>query len=258
MGGDVMKAMITGATSGIGYDMAKYLAEKNYELILIGRNKEKLEALQQELPTKTKVVIVDLANEQKVKELCVLTKNEDIDLLINNAGFGVFGDFCETDVAAELEMIDVNIKAVHILTKFFLKEMQKKDQGIILNVASSAAFYAGPLFSSYYASKSYVYKLSLALAEELHKKRSHVQVSILCPGPVATNFNERAGVSFSVKPLSSSYVAQYAIDQCLAGKIIIIPGTKMKLAKFFSHFLSDKQLAKITYKIQKKKVTSDE
>ena len=157
MGGDVMKAMITGATSGIGYDMAKYLAEKNYELILIGRNKEKLEALQQELPTKTKVVIVDLANEQKVKELCVLTKNEDIDLLINNAGFGVFGDFCETDVAAELEMIDVNIKAVHILTKFFLKEMQKKDQGIILNVASSAAFYAGPLFSSYYASKSYVY-----------------------------------------------------------------------------------------------------
>lgn len=254
MGGDVMKAMITGATSGIGYDMAKYLSSKGYDLILVGRNKDILEKLQNELSTKVKIVLVDLTSEQKVKELCVLTKNEEIDLLVNNAGFGVFGDFTTTDITEELDMLAVNIHALHLLTKFYLKEMVKRDHGMILNVASSAAFFPGPLFSSYYACKSYVYKLSVALQEELRRKHSHVQVSVLCPGPVATNFNQRAGVEFSVKPLSSSYVAKYAIDKCLAGKTIIIPGTKMKLVKFFSRFISDKMQAKFAYRIQKEKV----
>lgn len=248
-----MKALITGASSGIGEEIARYLAQLGYDLILVARNKEKLEQLQKELSVKVKVIVVDLSLEQKVKELYVLTKQEDIDLLVNNAGFGVFGDFWETEVSRELELINVNVKAVHMLTKFFVKDMVKKDRGCILNVASSAAFYAGPLMNTYYASKSYVYRLSLGLSEELRRRKSHVRVSVLCPGPVDTNFNHVAGVHFGVKPLSSAFVAKYAIDEMLSGKTIIIPGFQMKCAKFFSHFLSDRRLAKKAYKIQKKK-----
>jgi len=248
-----MKVMITGASSGIGLDMARYLATKKYELILVARNREKLEKIQEELPTKVTVIVADLSIEQKVKELYVLTKKENIDILINNAGFGQFGYFDSTDLNKELEMINTNIKAVHILTKFFLKDMQKKNSGYILNVSSSSAFQPGPLMSTYYATKSYVYQLSEALYYEQKKKKSNVHISVLCPGPVATNFNNTAGVNFSVKPLKSSYVAKYAIDQLLKKKMLIIPGFKMKCAKFFIRFLPDKFLLKITYSIQKKK-----
>lgn len=248
-----MKVMITGASSGIGLDMARYLATKKYELILVARNREKLEKIQEELPTKVTVIVADLSIEQKVKELYVLTKKENIDILINNAGFGQFGYFDSTDLNKELEMINTNIKAVHILTKFFLKDMQKKNSGYILNVSSSSAFQPGPLMSTYYATKSYVYQLSEALYYEQKKKKSNVHISVLCPGPVATNFNNTAGVNFSVKPLKSSYVAKYAIDQLLKKKMLIIPGFKMKCVKFFIRFLPDKFLLKIVYRIQKKK-----
>lgn len=248
-----MKALITGASSGIGLSIAKYLATKKYELILVARNKEKLEQIQKTLPTKVTIVVADLANEQKVKELYILIKKENIDILVNNAGFGLFGDFTETDLNKELEMIDTNIKAVHILTKFILRDMEKKQSGYILNVASSAAFQPGPLMSTYYATKSYVYQLSEALYYEQKIKKTNVQVSVLCSGPVDTNFNNVAGVNFAVKPLSSSYVAKYAIDSMFKGKMLIIPGFKMKCAKFFSRFASDKLLLKIIYKIQKRK-----
>ena len=248
-----MKAMITGASSGIGREMAIYLGELGYDLILVARQKDKLEELQSELKTKVKLIIADLSLEQKVKEVYVLTKQEKIDLLINNAGFGVFGVFDQTDLKEELNMIDVNIKAVHMLTKFFLKDMEERNHGTILNVASSAAFYPGPLMASYYASKSYVYRLSLALQEELRRKKSKVQLSVLCPGPIETNFQKRAGVKFQVKPLSSFKVARYTIDQMRKGKKVIIPGISMKIAKFFSHFISDTLLAKIAYHMQKKK-----
>ena len=249
-----MKALITGASSGIGLDIAKYLAQKKYELILVGRDRKKLEKIQEKLPTKVTIIVADLSNEQKVKELYVLTKGENIDILINNAGFGDFGYFTETDLNKELEMIDTNIKAVHILTKLFLKDMEQRDSGYILNVASSAAFQPGPLMSTYYATKSYVYQLTEALYYEQKKKKTKVNISVLCPGPVKTNFNNVAGVKFGVKPLSSSFVAKYAIDQMLNKKMLIIPGYKMKLAKFFSRFVSDKFLLKVTYRIQKKKV----
>lgn len=249
-----MKALITGASSGIGLDIAKYLAQKKYELILVARDRKKLEKIQEKLPTKVTIIVADLSNEQKVKELYVLTKGENIDILINNAGFGDFGYFTETDLNKELEMIDTNIKAVHILTKLFLKDMEQRDSGYILNVASSAAFQPGPLMSTYYATKSYVYQLTEALYYEQKKKKTKVKISVLCPGPVKTNFNNVAGVKFGVKPLSSSFVAKYAIDQMLNKKMLIIPGYKMKLAKFFSRFVSDKFLLKVTYRIQKKKV----
>lgn len=249
-----MKALITGASSGIGLDMARYLATMKCELILVARDKEKLEKIQESLPTKVTIIVADLSNEQKVKELYVLTKNEKIDILINNAGFGTFGYFTETDLNRELEMIDTNIKAVHLLTKSFLKDMEKNNYGYILNVASSAAFQPGPLMATYYATKSYVYQLSEALYYEQRKKQSNVHISVLCPGPVATNFNNVAGVKFGVKPLKSTYVAKYAIDQMFKNKMLIIPGFTMKCAKFFGRFISDKMLLRIAYRIQKKKI----
>ncbi len=249
-----MKALITGASSGIGLDIAKYLALKKYELILVARNKDKLEKLQEILPTKVTIIVADLSNEQKVKELYILTKRENIDILVNNAGFGDFGYFTETELTKELNMINTNIKAVHILTKSFLKDMEQKNSGYILNVASSAAFQPGPLMSTYYATKSYVYQLSEAIYYEQKRKKSNVHISVLCPGPVETNFNQVAGVKFGIKPLKSNAVAKYAIDQMFKNKMLIIPGFKMKCAKFFSRFLSDKYLLRVTYKIQKKKV----
>ena len=249
-----MKALITGASSGIGLDIARYLATKKYELILVARNKERLEKIQESLPTKVTIIVADLSNEQKLKELYILTKKENIDILINNAGFGIFGDFTETDLNKELEMIDTNIKAVHFLTKSFLKDMEKNNSGYILNVASSAAFQPGPLMATYYATKSYVYQLTEAINYEQKKKGTNVHISVLCPGPVETNFNNIAGVKFGVKPLKSTYVAKYAIDQMFKNKMLIIPGFKMKCAKFFGRFVSDKVLLSIAYKIQKNKI----
>lgn len=249
-----MKALITGASSGIGLDMARYLATLGYDLILVARDKERLQKLQEELSVEVKIIIADLSDMNKVKEVYVLTKNDNIDILINNAGFGDCGLFDETDLNKELNMIDLNIKAVHMLTKLFLKDMKKRDSGHILNVSSSSAYMPGPLMATYYSTKAYVLRLTTSIYEELRRKKSKVRVSCLCPGPVATNFNKVANVKFAVKPLSSEFVAKYAIDQSLNGKLIIIPGFKMKCACFFSRFLSNKFLARITYRIQKRKL----
>ena len=236
--------------------MARYLATKKCELILVSRNKEKLEEIQETLPTKVTIIVADLSQEQRVKELYAFAKKENIDILINNAGLGDFGPLTDTDLTKDLELINTNIKAVHILTKYFVKDMEKRNTDTyILNVASSAAFQPGPLMSTYYATKSYVYQLTEALYYEEKKKKTKVHVSVLCPGPVATNFNDVAGVKFSVKPLTSAYVARYAIDEMLKNKMLIIPGFKMKCAKFFSRFVSDKFLLRIIYRVQKRKAS---
>ena len=250
-----MKALITGASSGIGKDMAIYLSKCGFDLILCGRNKEALEEIQKSLKTKIKIIIIDLSDEKKVKDLYMVTHNENIDVLINNAGFGSFGDYNSCDLKTELKMLDVNIKAVHILTRMFLKDMIKKNKGYILNVASSAGLLrGGPLMSTYYATKGYVVDFTLAISEELRHNKSNVKVGILCPGPVNTNFNNTAGVKFNISSLSSRYVAKYAIDKFLReGKTVIIPGFKVKVGIFLSRFLSIKKLLKITYKIQRKK-----
>ena len=202
-----MKALITGATSGIGLDMARYLATKGYELILVARNKENLEIIQEKLPTKVTIVVADLSDEQKVKEVSLIAKKENIDILINNAGFGDFGYLTDTDLNKDLNMINTNVKAVHILTKSIVKDLEKKDTDTyILNVASSAGLQpGGPLMPTYYATKAYVRSLTEALYYEENKKKTKVHVSVLCPGPVDTNFNNVAGVHFSVKPLKSTY-----------------------------------------------------
>lgn len=248
-----MKALITGASSGIGYSMAKYLSSLGYDLILVARNKDKLQQLQESLNTEVKIIVADLANEARLKELYVLCKNDNIDILVNNAGFGMFGNFADSDLNRELEMIDVNIRAVHILTKLFLKDMKKRNKGYILNVSSAASFQAGPLMSTYYATKSYVTKLTLAIYEELRREKSNVHVSCLCPGPVDTKFNETANVSFAMKGVKSDYVAKYAIDKMFENKLVIVPTFKIKTLIFLNRFVSNKFAIKMVYKFQKKK-----
>lgn len=248
-----MKALITGASSGIGRDMAGILSAKGYDLILVARRLNRLEQLKQELPTDVEVISVDLSDAAACIALYKQVKEEQIDVLVNNAGLGVFGTFDTTDLERELTMLDTNIRSVHILTKLFLKDMKSRNSGYILNVASSAAFMPGPLLSGYYASKAYVLRLTQAIYEELRRAGSAVHVSALCPGPVNTEFNDVAQVKFGVKGLNSHDVAEYALEKMFAGKLVIVPGTMMKLARFFTRFVSDKQLLKITYGLQKRK-----
>ena len=248
-----MKALITGASSGIGLSMAKYLASKNIDLILVARSKDKLEKTKKELDVQVTIISLDLLKEENVFKLYELTKNANIDILINNAGFGLFGLFWETDLQRELEMIDLNVKTYHILTKLFLKDFIKKDSGYILNVCSSAGFMAGPRLNTYYATKNYVTKLTMAINEELRQKRCNVVVSALCPGPVDTNFNRVANGEFTMKGLSSSYVAKYAIDKLFKRKMIIVPTIGMKIGLFFMRFLPYRWQLRIVYNIQYKK-----
>lgn len=249
-----MKALITGASSGIGKDIAIYLDSLGYEVFLVGRNKENLEETANECKNIKAIFPYDLSDANNIYKLYDKLKSEKIDLLVNNAGFGLFGFFNETDLDKELEMIDVNIKAVHILTKLFLKDMIKNNQGKILNVASIAGFYSGPYLSTYYATKNYVLKLTMAISEELKRQKSKVTISCLCPGPVETNFNKVAGGSFKTASLKSSYVAKYGIDKALKGKLIIIPGITIKLGLFASRFIPYKLQLKIFYYIQRGKV----
>ena len=175
-------------------------------------------------------------------------------MLVNAAGFGLFGNFSSTELNRELEMIDVNIRAVHILTKLFLRDFIKQYAGAILNVASSAGFLAGPMLSTYYASKNYVVRLSEAIYEELRASGSHVTISCLCPGPVDTEFNAAAGISkFSVKAMNSRRVARIAVRQTLAGKLLILPGISTKLSTALSRFVPEKPLLRMVHGIQKGK-----
>ena len=246
-----MKALITGASSGIGRDMAKYLSNLGYDLVIVARRKELLEDLKSNLVTNTQIEVCDVSKKENCIEL--FEKHKDIDVLINNAGFGVFGNFLETDLETELSLINTNISGLHILTKLYVKEMEKKGTGHILNVASLAGFMPGPLMATYYASKNYVVALSRAINTELKKKKSKVKISILCPGPVDTNFNNVAGVRFGIKPLSSEYVAKFGIDGMLKNKEIMIPGVMNKLVRFFAKIMPWCVMENGVYNTQKSK-----
>lgn len=249
-----MKSLITGASSGIGKNMAYYLASKNIDLILVARNKKEMERIKKELNVNVKIISLDLTKEENVYKLYEETKDDNIDILINNAGFGLFGTFAETNLDRELEMIDLNIKAYHILTKLFLRDFVKKDSGYILNVCSSAGFMAGPRLSTYYATKNYITKLTMAINEELRQTGSNVSISALCPGPVNTNFNKVAHGEFSIKEADPACVAKYAIDKMFARKMIIVPTFRMKLTLFVSRFAPYRLQLLIAYHIQGKKL----
>ncbi len=249
-----MKALITGASSGIGRDMARELAKRGCDLILVARRTDRLEEIKNEITgVSVEIIKCDVSTEENCAELYNSVKDKGVDMLVNNAGFGLAGEFLGTDLNRELNMIKTNVVAVHMLTKLFLKDFAEKDRGIILNVASSAAYMAGPYLSTYYATKNYVRRLTEAVYQELKEKNSNVSVSVLCPGPVNTEFNDVADVKFALKGLSSEYVARYAIEKALKGKLYIIPGLQMKLGVFLLRFTPNKLMLKISAHIQKKK-----
>ena len=248
-----MRALITGASSGLGRDFAYKLANMGYDLVLVSRNEEKLDFLKGKLNTNVETEVMDLSIKSNVFKLYEKYKGK-IDLLINNAGFGDAGLFVQTDIDNELNMIDLNVVAVHILTKLFLKDFVSRDSGKILNVASLAAFEPGPLMATYYSTKSYVYNLTMAIYEELRHQKSKVHISVLCPGPTDTRFNDRAHVHFSVKSLTSDYVTSYALKKLKRNKLLIIPNIKMKLCVFFVRFAPRKLLLRIIYNLQERKM----
>ncbi len=245
-----MKALITGASTGIGRDMARNLYARGAELVLVARNTEKLEELKNELGGKPRIISLDLSDPESCYKLYEMTKAENIDILINNAGFGAYGLSAEVPLETELNMIDLNIKAVHILTKLFLAEFEERNSGYIMNVASIAGFLSGPLMSTYYATKGYVLKFTTAIYEELRRKKSNVHICALCPGPVDTEFNNRAGVNFIINGHTGKFVADYAIKKMLRKKLLILPGGLIKAGAILQRFVPTKLLLKICYMLQ--------
>ena len=249
-----MKALVTGASSGIGKEIAYYLASLGIDLIIVARNKENLEKIKKDVNVNVKIITMDLITRDNVFKLYDMVKNDDIDILVNNAGFGLFGTFDETDLDREMEMIDLNVTTYHILTKLFLIDFLKKDSGYILNVCSSAGFMAGPRLSTYYATKNYITKLTLAINEELRQKKSNVSISALCPGPVNTNFNKVAHGEFAINEISPKYVAKLGIDKMFKKKMLIVPTFKMKLTLFLTRFAPLRLQLIIAYHIQGRKL----
>ncbi len=232
-----MKALITGASSGIGYSIARCLSQKGYDLIVVARRKECLLNLKKECKTNVEVIDMDLSIISNMYKLYDITKDEDIDILVNNAGIGLYGEFYDIDSSKEIGMLNLNVIATDLITKLYLKDMVKKDNGIILNVSSILGFVPGPLMSSYYASKAYITSMSRAINMELKMKSINVSVSTLCAGAVDTNFNSDLGVRFFVPPSDSKKVAEYTVDKMLKKREIIVPGIVNKIAYAFNKII---------------------
>lgn len=258
-----MYALVTGASAGIGREIAKYLAIKGYDLILTARSEDKLQELRNEIlkkfPEKKVLVIpADLSVREECRRLYHEVREkagrENIDFVVNNAGIGVYGYFLETDLEKELQLIDLNVTSVHLLSKLFLRDMVRNGHGVLLNVGSCAGFMAGPTFSSYYASKNYVVRLTEAIHEELRRLHSSVRVSCLCPGPTATDFNPNSGVKVSGKQISARQVAREGVEGALKGKMIVIPGRKMNAVVAVSRLLGEHLSTRVNYTLQVKKM----
>lgn len=244
MPGKPKTALITGASSGIGYELAKLFARDGYNLVLVARNKDPLERVAGQLThaygVMVKTILKDLSRPESPNELYDELKREsiEIDLLVNNAGFGTYGFFSETDLDTELAMMHLNIVSLTHLTKLFVKPMLGKRKGRVLNVASTAAFQPGPLMSVYYATKAYVLLFSEALANELCG--SGVTVSVLCPGPTQTEFRSRAGMEasklYEFGSMNAAAVARIAYRGLRNHRTIIIPGLKNKVLVFAVRF----------------------
>lgn len=250
--------LITGASSGIGKSLAHLFAKDGANIILAARSTEKMETIKKELEEKYHSTIFvytcDLSNPKSAKELFQFTKEKNlvVDVLVNNAGFGNLGAFAETPLQEEFDMIQLNITALTILCKLFVKEMVQRKSGKILNVASTAAFQPGPFMAVYFATKSYVLFLTEALAEEL--RGTNVHVSALCPGPTDTGFQERAfsKTQPTWKYMDVETVAQVAYEGLKKNKTIIIPGFRNKLLAFAIRFTPRKLAVKVLRSIVKK------
>ena len=248
-------ACITGASSGIGKEFANQYAEKGFDLILIARNREAMEQVAREVSVQTEVIVCDLSNEVETLELAEQLKQRTIDVFVNNAGFGSVGDFDQMDLYNDLDMINVNIKAMHILMKKLLPQFIKRDKGYILNVASSAGLMpGGPYMATYYATKAYVVSMTGAVYDELKRRKSKVHISALCPGPVDTKLNDVAGVKFSLPGISAKKCVAYAIKMLARGKLMIVPTVTMKAAVLGARLIPRSVALHMTAGQQKKKI----
>lgn len=246
--------VITGASSGIGREFAAAYAKKGYRLVLTGRRVDRLMALARELKVPCRVLPADLSDEDQCLWLCKKLEREQVDVFINNAGFGICGDFTENSLSREVSMLHVNVRAMHILFKKMLQKMQAQGYGTVLNVASSAGLLpAGPHMAAYYASKSYVVSLSRAVARELKEAGSPIYVAALCPGPVDTEFNERADVEFALKGITPAECVRQAIRGMEKKKTVIVPTAKLRLAIEAQHILPEQLLLSVISMQQKRK-----
>ena len=250
---------ITGASSGIGREFARRYAKMGCRLILTARRADRLEALAEELRqehgTVCRILTADLAREEECTRLCKELEGETLDIFINNAGFGVCGSYLETDAAKEEEMVRVNVEAMARLFRFAVRKMQAAGGGTILNVASSAGLLpGGPYMAGYYASKAYVASLTRGVAEELRQMHSPVYVCALCPGPVDTEFNDRAGVIFALKGITPEFCVDEALLGMMRHKIIIVPSAFMRLCTSVQKLVPTPLLMPIVARQQKKKL----
>lgn len=247
-------AVITGASAGLGAEFARQLAGKGYPLILIARRRERMEKLAQELKTPCEIIQADLSVEEECYRVFWQIEDKPVGIFINNAGFGICGEFTEISLQRELDLIDLNVRSMHLLAKLFLRKMLKNNNGYLLNVASSAGLMpAGPYMAAYYASKAYVASLTRAIAEELREKGSRVYVGCLCPGPVDTEFNQVANVEFALKGISAKECVRYALRQMAGRKVVIVPSLTMQLAMTFGRFLPSSLYVRLAAHQQKKK-----
>jgi short-subunit dehydrogenase len=224
-------ALITGASSGIGLELARIFARESYRVVLVARNEKRLLEIAQELrPAEAQVIAMDLSLPGAAEE--IHAKIPKVDVLANNAGFGVFGKFVEKGLAEELNMMQLNMTALVILTRLYLPSMIATGSGKIMNVASTAAFQPGPLMAIYFATKAFVLSFSEAIANEL--EGTGVTVTALCPGPTTSDFQERAqmqnsGLVKGRKMMDARTVAEAGYRALMAGKRIEIPGLANKL-----------------------------
>ena len=251
-------ALITGASGGIGYELAKVFAANGWDLILTARSGSKLKEFGEGLSSRHGIAVhilaKDLAEPQAAEELFreISAKSWHVDALVNNAGIGSFGFFSETDLLLESRLLELNITSLTKLTKLFLKPMTERREGYILNVASTAAFLPGPLMAVYYASKAYVLSFSEALADEVEPLG--VRVTALCPGATETGFQDaakmRSSKLFKNHAMSAAQVASEGYQGMIRGKRIVIPGVKNRVMVASVRFVPRRLVTKVVRKIQ--------
>ena len=235
-------ALVTGASRGLGYEFSKKLSQEGYNLIICSRTESKLKEVKKEIEdvysNRVKYFQVDLTLKKEIKMMLknLQRKNISVDILINNAGFGNSGRIEETDFDRDLSMINLNIRALTFLTKYFIKEMKMRNRGYILNVSSTAAFQPGPMGSIYYASKTYVLNFSLALQREL--RNSDVHLSVVCPGPTKTRFFKESNLENSklkkMNMMTPEKVVNISLKNLFKNKKLIIPGFSNKILYWIS------------------------
>ncbi|MCG7391819.1 SDR family oxidoreductase [Microvirga sp. ACRRW] len=263
MADDPRWAVITGASSGIGAELARVLASKGYFLVLVARRHERLEALAGEIQSVHKIEVetmaLDLEDREAPQDLVEMLRDRGIRVhtLVNNAGFGLRGNFATLPVERQMAMIDLNVRALTALSRLMLPGMLERGRGGILNVASTAAFQAGPYMAVYYATKAYVLSLSEALHEEA--KSRGVTVTALCPGSTESEFSATADVEYSrtLRPtlMTAAEVARIGVEGYEAGKAIVIPGGGNWLGTLGSKFLPRVIVRRLAGRLQRGEVT---